>query len=249
VPARLRSQITRLEIGGAVLAALVLAALVVIEPAILEAPFQSGRTVAFTVGGTLLAAAAFVALAAAGVPAGARMLLLGIPFVAVNVWLLRPYFVDEAVDDAFAVTIADAAPPTSAPAPSTTAPSGDAPGTTTTTVAPPEPRLLGSGPVVGLAGHEGTGTAAVFLLPDGSQVVRFEALDIENGPDLELYVVPGADQVSPAGGIHLGPLRGNVGDQTYELPEGAALAPGEWTVLVWCEAFSVEFVAATVAVA
>jgi hypothetical protein len=245
---RLRSKTTRLEVGAAVVAALVLGVLVAIEPAILEAPFQSGRTVAFTVGGTLLAAAAFVALVAVRVPAGARVLLLGAPFVAVNVWLLSPYFVDEAVDDAFAVTIADAEPPASAPVPSTTAPSGDAP-STTTTVAPPEPRLLGSAPVIGLAGHEGTGTAAVFLLPDGSQVVRFEALDIENGPDLELYVVPGADQVSPAGGIHLGPLRGNVGDQTYELPEGAALAPGEWTVLVWCEAFSVEFVAATVAVA
>ena len=52
----------------------------------------------------------------------------------------------------------------------------------------------------------------------------------------------------PEGSIHLGALKGNVGDQTYELPPGTELAPGAYTALVWCEAFSVEFVGATVAV-
>ena len=37
----------------------------------------------------------------------------------------------------------------------------------------------------------------------------------------------------------------DVGDQTYPVPAGTQLS-GPVTVLVWCEAFDVEFVAATV---
>ena len=81
-------------------------------------------------------------------------------------------------------------------------------------------------------------------------VLRFENFDIDNGPDLEVYLVPGAGQTSTSaeGSIHLGALKGNVGDQNYELPAGTELAPGGYTALVWCEAFSVEFVGATIAV-
>ncbi|MEM9040199.1 MAG: DM13 domain-containing protein, partial [Actinomycetota bacterium] len=117
---------------------------------------------------------------------------------------------------------------------------------------PPEPTgpvLLGLGQFVGLAGHEGTGDAGLFRNPDGSLILRFENFDIENGPDLEVYWVPGADQTSlPDGSIHLGALKGNIGDQNYELPAGTELAPGPYTALVWCEAFSVEFVGATITI-
>ena len=108
-------------------------------------------------------------------------------------------------------------------------------------------RVDGAGQFVGLAGHSGTGDAGIFENPDGSLVLRFENFDIQNGPDLEVYLVPGADQTSlPEGSIHLGELKGNIGDQSYELPPGTELAPGSYTVLVWCEAFSVEFVGATI---
>ena len=109
--------------------------------------------------------------------------------------------------------------------------------------------LVGAGQFVGLAGHSGTGDAGLFQNPDGSLVLRFENFDIENGPDLEVYLVPGADQTALAdGSIHLGALKGNVGDQNYQLPPGTELAPGAYTALVWCEAFSVEFVGATIVV-
>ncbi len=109
--------------------------------------------------------------------------------------------------------------------------------------------LLGAGRFVGLAGHSGTGDAGIFRNPDGSLVLRFENFDIENGPDLEVYLVPGADQTSlPEGSIALGALEGNIGDQNYELPAGTELAPGAYTALVWCEAFSVEFVGATIVI-
>lgn len=108
--------------------------------------------------------------------------------------------------------------------------------------------LLAAGQFVGLAGHSGTGDAGLFRNLDGSLVVRFENFDIENGPDLEVYVVPGADQTSLAvESLHLGALKGNVGDQNYDLPTGSALA-GDHTVLIWCDAFDVEFVAATLRV-
>jgi hypothetical protein len=159
--------------------------------------------------------------------------------------LISPYFVDDVVDEA-GPSIAAArrnaavqmtAPPATEPGVAPTAPP---------VTAPPAPVLRGGGQFVGLAGHEGTGNAAIIRLPDGSQVLRFENFDIQNGPDLKLYLVPGADRRAPEDSAHFfGDLRGNVGDQTYEIPTDYPVSPGPWTVLVWCEAFTVEFVAAS----
>jgi hypothetical protein len=119
-----------------------------------------------------------------------------------------------------------------------------------TTEAPPSgPVLLGAGQFVGLAGHSGTGDAGIFQNPDGSLVLRFENFDIQNGPDLHVYLVPGPDQFSPVeGSSYLGALKGNIGDQNYQLPPGTELVPGAYTALVWCDAFSVEFVGATIGI-
>jgi hypothetical protein len=288
-------RITRLEIiVGAVIAAAMLL-LVLIEPDILEAPFENWRTILFTFGGTVLAAIAFVAMLRFRVPAVVRVIVLVVPFAIVNWWLISPYFVDDVVDEAFSASISDqlgtadeppaapatpevedesttgsAPPATDAPPPTEpvqdepVAPSSEPPvegepvqDSPPTTEAPAEeeppppppsgPVLLGAGQFVGLAGHTGTGDAGIFENPDGSFVLRFENFDIQNGPDLEVYLVPGADQISlPEGSIHLGELKGNIGDQNYELPPGTELAPGAYTALVWCEAFSVEFVGATI---
>jgi hypothetical protein len=174
--------------------------------------------------------------------------------VAVSWWLISPFFIDDVVDEEFVASIDDAtasrgtAPeqPTDAPAPpatdQVTPPASAAPAA--------GPVLLGAGQFVGLAGHEGTGDAGFFALDDQSLVLRLENLDIQNGPDLRLYIVAGAGQTDPGhGSLYLGELRGNVGNLTYDLPADFVLTPGDWTVLVWCEAFTVEFVAATVTVA
>ena len=270
---QLISRITPFEmIVGAVLAIGMLV-LVIIEPNILEAPFQNWRTLLFTFGGTALAAIAYLAMLRFRVPPVVRVVVLVVPFLIVNWWLLSPYFVDDVVDDDFSASIseqaatepaADPAPPadtssdgaaasddsTASDAPTTTAPpSTEQPADEDPTPppAPTGPVLLGAGMFVGLAGHEGTGDAGIFENPDGSLILRFENFDIENGPDLEVYLVPGADQVDLAeGSIHLGELKGNIGDQNYELPAGTELPPGTYTALVWCEAFSVEFVGATI---
>jgi hypothetical protein len=242
-----RHRISRLEWIVAGIAAVVLLALTIAEPDILGAPFENTRTLVFTFGGALLAAIALGVMIRAGVPPVIRVLVVGIPFVAVTWWLLSPFFIDDVVDDEFSTSIDDAVT-TTAPEPATEPPPAGS--SSTTAPAPPAgPSLLGRGEFVGLAGHEGTGQAGFFSLEDGSRVLRLEQFDIQNGPDLQLYVVPGAGQTDPGeGSQHLGALRGNVGDQTYDLPAELSLTPGDWTVLVWCDAFSVEFVAATVPV-
>ena len=276
------SRITRFEIIVGALSAAIMLVLVLIEPDILEAPFENGRTLLFTVGGTALAAVTFVAMLWFRVPPVVRVVVLVVPFAAVNWWLISPYFIDDVVDEDFSTSIseqlatADEAPGASA-TPDAEEESSDGttvPGTEASTPAdsveedpaattsepvaeeeppppppPSEPVLLGAGQFVGLAGHSGTGDAGIFQNPDGSLVLRFENFDIENGPDLEVYFVPGADQTSLAdGSIHLGALKGNIGDQNYDLPPDTDLAAGAYTALVWCEAFSVEFVGATLVV-
>jgi hypothetical protein len=243
-------RVSRLEWSAAVVAVVVLTVLVVLEPDIVDAPFASTRALLFTAGGTVLAAVALVLMVRLRVHPGARLVVLGVPFVAVQWWLISPFFFDDVVHDAFETSIAeqqaaDEPPGADAPAPPPPAERGPTPSTSSPPSSEAPPQLLGAGQVAGLAGHEGTGDAGIFRLADGRQVLRFEHLDIENGPDLELYLVPGRDRTSPGdGAIHLGPLRGNVGNLTYELP-GDGVAPGDWTVLVWCEAFTVEFVAAS----
>lgn len=291
---RLLGRITRLEMVVGAVIAVVMLVLVVIEPNILEAPFENERTLLFTFGGTALAAMAFVVMLWLNVPATIRLTVLVVPFVFVNWWLLSPYFIDDVVDEEFSTSIsaqlaeeeapvnpaapvvsalaapeepvAAAGDPAAAGEPVADAPAPDAADEAPAVAEEPEPDvaeapvaeeppaptgpvLLGAGQFVGLAGHDGTGDAGLFENPDGSLVLRFENFDIENGPDLEVYLVPGADQVSLAeGSIHLGALKGNIGDQNYELASGTELAPGSYTVLVWCEAFSVEFVGATITV-
>jgi hypothetical protein len=260
---------------GAVIAAVMLL-LVLVEPDILEAPFENERTLLFTFGGTVLAAIAFVAMLRFGVPPVVRLIVLVVPFVIVNWWLISPYFIDDTVDEGFSTSISqqlgaadetpvipatpevadesatDSDPPSTESSPPTTAESvPEEPSATDAEPAPPPsgPVLLGAGEFVGLAGHSGTGDAGLFQNSDGSLVLRFENFDIQNGPDLEVYLVPGPEQTSLAeGSIHLGALKGNVGDQNYELPPGTELAPGTYTALVWCEAFSVEFVGATIGI-
>jgi hypothetical protein len=239
-------RISRLEIGAAALYVVVLLVLLAREPDILQAPFESARAVVVTFGGGLLAIAALAVMMRLGVAPLLRVLVIGVPVVLASWWLLEPFFVDDVVNERFSTSIA-AEERKSAVVPSTVP---DANATPTPPAVAAGPQLLGSGSFVGLAGHDGTGNAGIFRLEDGSLVVRLENFDIDNGPDLELYLVPGTESYSPGDeSVHLGPLKGNVGNQTYDVPQDFEVGPGPWTVLVWCESFTVEFVGASVTVA
>lgn len=253
LPTRLIGRLTTAEwiIAGLVSALMIV--LVVLEPEILQAPVQNSQTILFTAGGTIAAAIVLLVMLRFKLPVVVRILVLWVPFAIVSWWLISPFFRDDVVAEDFSTSIAtqlDEGDEQASPDPTVASPdasSRDAAGPEAPAPEPPaEPVLLGAGRFVGLAGHSGTGDAGIFQNPDGSYVLRFEDFDIQNGPDLEVYLVPGADQTSLApGSIHLGGLKGNVGDQTYDLPAGTDLTPGPYTALVWCEAFSVEFVGAT----
>jgi hypothetical protein len=85
--------------------------------------------------------------------------------------------------------------------------------------------------------HKAEGIAKVITLADGKTFLRLENLKATNGPDLYVYLSTGKD-VSDI--VNLGRLKGNIGNQNYEIPTGTDLSKYS-TVLIWCKAFSTLF--------
>lgn len=92
--------------------------------------------------------------------------------------------------------------------------------------------------------HETTGTASLLRGSDGRHILRFENLSTDNGPDLRVYLT-GAPADGPPDAfdddfVDLGPLKGNRGNQNYELP--ADVDPAQFrSAVIWCRRFSVGF--------
>jgi hypothetical protein len=92
--------------------------------------------------------------------------------------------------------------------------------------------------------HASRGTAAVVRLRDGRRVLTLTRFSTSPGPDLRVRLVPGASADGGAdGAIDLGALKGNRGDQQYQLPPRADLAR-YGSVVIWCRAFSAAFASA-----
>jgi hypothetical protein len=92
--------------------------------------------------------------------------------------------------------------------------------------------------------HTTTGTARVIELADGSRVLALVDFETDAGPDLFVYVTAGETSGNDVdGAAQLGSLKGNIGNQQYELPASLELGDAA-TVVVWCRAFSVAFGAA-----
>jgi len=93
--------------------------------------------------------------------------------------------------------------------------------------------------------HETKGMATVLQLADGKKTLRLTNFATSNGPDVHVYLVAAQDAndndaVTNAGFVDLGSLKGNIGDQNYELPATADLAKYR-AVTIWCKRFSVNF--------
>lgn len=93
--------------------------------------------------------------------------------------------------------------------------------------------------------HETRGTATIYRLADGSRVLRLTDFETSNGPDVRVYLVAADDvteneTVTRAGFVELGPMKGNIGDQNYDVPASVDLERYR-SVTIWCRRFSVNF--------
>ena len=190
--------------------------------------------------------------------------ILVIPVLALTWWLAAPLFQDEVVDEAFPIAAEREAPVTDtgdgeAVSPTTTVHMDDTemtdPATDGEAMTEEEDAAV-TGPVVVLTGeivgadaaHQGTGTATIYRLEHGSHVLRLEDFEVTNGPDLHVFLTPvadpsGRDDVMAPGYVDLGELKGNIGDQNYELPADIDLdAIG--SVVIYCVPFHVLFAGA-----
>jgi hypothetical protein len=95
--------------------------------------------------------------------------------------------------------------------------------------------------------HATTGKASLVKLPTGTHSVQFASLDTSDGPDLYVYLSPHASGSSEKtfgqGFTSLGKLKGNRGDQVYEIPAGVDVSAIR-SVVIWCQRFSAGFAVA-----
>jgi hypothetical protein len=107
------------------------------------------------------------------------------------------------------------------------------------TVAPSN-TLVASGAFEGVA-HSARGRARVIRTPRG-RVLTLTGFEVSNGPDLRVYVVrgPARSEGEVDEFTDLGSLKGNIGNQQYDLPARLDLG-NPHTVVIWCRAFSVNF--------
>lgn len=165
------------------------------------------------------------------------MAALGV-VVFVLVWFQpQKLLIDETVDEAL---------PTAVP---TTVPDGEGAAASTPTdpsIAPPADLELRRGSFIS-RDHGTSGEVRVVQLADGQRFLRLDDLSTDNGPDLFVYL-----STNPADGpegafddefVNLGRLKGNKGNQNYEIP--AEVAIEDWaSVVIWCDRFNSAFGAA-----
>ena len=93
--------------------------------------------------------------------------------------------------------------------------------------------------------HRTEGRATVYQEADGKPVLRLKDFKTSNGPDVHVVLVAAnaGDAKSlknETERIELGKLKGNEGDQNYEIPAGTDLAKFD-AVLIYCERFNAVF--------
>jgi hypothetical protein len=88
-------------------------------------------------------------------------------------------------------------------------------------------------PTAGVARIVGAGTA--------QQLLRFDNLQTDNGPDLVVYLTTASDGTVTEGQyLDLGALKGNQGNQNYVIPADVDTTKYQAAV-IWCRRFSVAF--------
>ncbi|MEL7451661.1 MAG: DM13 domain-containing protein [Pseudomonadota bacterium] len=187
--------------------------------------------------------------------AKAAILIVVLAIAAGAAWFfVSPLFIDEAVDEAF---------PVSLPSPGEVAAMepearqalmdevmADMAAMPDKEMAEPMPEQ--DSPVVIKSGsfrdadavHKGSGRAKIYQLADDRQLLRLEDFNVTNGPALVVYLARHPNPTRAAdvklGFYSLGELKGNIGNQNYVIP--ADVDASEYgSVVIWCELFDVLF--------
>jgi Electron transfer DM13 len=98
--------------------------------------------------------------------------------------------------------------------------------------------------------HQTSGRATIYEETDGKLVLRLTNFKTSNGPDVHVILIAATDAEDDANflksgtaRVELGKLKGNEGDQNYEIPTGTDLSKFQ-TVSIYCERFNANFGAA-----
>jgi hypothetical protein len=175
-----------------------------------------------------LGTAAAICLAIAWRRPGLRVPVIGaylLTAIAAGGYLGRSTLIDDEVNE----RVVRVTPPTPASASDESGP------------ARPRNVLLRRGGFESVA-HPAEGTATTIRTASGERVLTLTGFEVDNGPDLRVYLVagPARDESEVDDFEDLGALKGNKGNQQYELPRGLDL-DRYTTVVIWCRAFSVNF--------
>lgn len=144
--------------------------------------------------------------------------LVGIPILAGAWWAFRPekLFINEKVNEA-------------APAALST-----------------EPEALYTGKLEGKI-HQTSGRATIYKTAEGKQYLRLTDFTTSNGPDVHVLLARAEDKAlsqeivkGTLDSVEVGTLKGNQGDQNYDLPVTADLNQYQ-AVVIYCERFHAIF--------
>jgi hypothetical protein len=95
--------------------------------------------------------------------------------------------------------------------------------------------------------HATSGRASIYKDMDGKTVLRLTNFKTSNGPDVHVLLIAAngaeANQNSPSSmteRVELGKMKGNEGDQNYEIPMGTDITKFK-AVAIYCERFNATF--------
>ena len=98
--------------------------------------------------------------------------------------------------------------------------------------------------------HSTSGRATIYQEENGKLVLRLTNFKTSNGPDVHVILIAVKDADDNANflksgveRVELGSLKGNEGDQNYDIPSGTDLSKFQ-TVSIYCERFNANFGAA-----
>ncbi|HEY6269221.1 MAG TPA: DM13 domain-containing protein [Candidatus Acidoferrum sp.] len=95
--------------------------------------------------------------------------------------------------------------------------------------------------------HQTSGRATIYKTADGKEYLRLSDFTTSNGPDVHVLLARAEDKALESEvvkgaleSVELGSLKGNQGDQNYDLPAAADLNKYQ-AVVIYCERFHAIF--------